>query len=260
MYNNAPAIMSAKEALLLCDTIERQIFFTENPKSRTRTIYPADVRGTVTDRKSLFIRFTEMFYRLYLDRKRNPGVYDDLAIDYLMTEFNNVYLYGDCWEDDDMIACNGMFLFLKNFPEMTADILNRELNTVCHPLTLFIASIIWIWPCEYLVKTCRILMKTDPDNPLTPSIKDILMFIYPDSFYVINTPYLKKIMSIPDPKTTALALFRQKHRNVTPPKRNIKLFKECFGCYPTAKYFKEWRDIYRKFLILIDQDPTALGF
>lgn len=251
-------IITVEEALVLCDEISRQIFESGDPSRYTRQFYQVTVKDSVLSRKKLFFTMVSFFLRLYLEAKKSPGLSYEHKLQCLLAEFNAIYLYSRCWSDEAMIAGNCMFVFLHKRPEVVIDLCNTEMLQICEPLEKLIAAIIWPWSCEYLVEVCKNTTKIDYDNPLTPLIKNILKNVYPESYCMINRPYLEEIMRLPDPKIAALALYRKRDIRVLPPRRNIKLFKAYFGDYPFAAEFKYWRDAYRKFLALAGQDPNKM--
>lgn len=250
----AETIINVEQALLLCRKVDEQILNMEPGDVYEMQFIYCRVQDTHEKRKKLFNEFVMIFYKLYLLKKRMPERDINHACQCLVDEFNIIYLHSICWTSDGMIAGNGLFGFLLGNTGLLADLNNTELMELVEPIELLISAIIWVWPCDYLISTCKRTMTSNKYSLSTKRLlKAVLEELYPSSFYTISTPFLEQVFTMPDPKVSALALYRQRDARVILPERNIRLFKEYFGRYPVSFNRKRWLETYKKFLLLIDR-------
>lgn len=179
--------------------------------------------------------------------KENPDENIRYKTECFVEEFNAIFLYSRIWTETG-IANTGIIDFLYNHRDLLFDLPNPNMTEICRPIELFISAIIWTWDCRNLVDICVWITNTYPKNSLPELIKNSFRDLYPYSFHQINIPYITWILSFPDPKTAALALYRRKDPRVIPPKRDIKLFKKYFGEYPVPLFLDSWNIVYGKFL------------
>ena len=244
--------ITLKEAIVFCQEIRSQIFGMEENKLYTRKFINFHIKESVENRTILFLHFVDMFHELYLLKKADPNYKVEHKLNCLLDEFNDIYLYSNCWTSDNMIAGNKMIDYLYTHPQVVQDLLDPDMVEVSEPIEKLVCSIIWPWTCKYLITVCKNMDRLDSKNPLMLSVKTILKMQYPTSFYNINTPYLDDILhQYSDPRTAAIALYKRNDKRVTPPERDYKLFKEYFGEYPKVFGTEYWNVMYKQFLALI---------
>lgn len=244
--------LSAVDAIAECEEyLTRTLLYVnteEEAKSFDRLIKHWTITGDKKDKKKLFDWFMNNFYTLYIYMKIHPDKDANYKAQYLIEEFNAIYLYTDTWNG---IACYSLIRFLYVCPELLCDLLDIDMMSICRPMTILISAIIWPWDCKYLIWVCKQISEMFPLSPRTTLIKEVFRDIYPDSFHEINTPYIEQVLSYVDSRTSALALYRIRDARVIPPNRDVKLFKSYFGYYPLPLMTDYWNKEYAKFLALV---------
>lgn len=186
--------VSVPSMLLVVDKIEKKIREMDDDAPYIVEIIHVHIYGSQQEYKTLFDRFAKLFYLLYILKKVDPNICIDNRIKYLTIEFNAIYLYDNCWMGGDMIAGNGMFRFLYGHPNIVDDMWSENMETLnaAQSILYFIAAIIWPWSCEYLVKVCKRTKEIDYKlGNLVIDVVNMLGTVYPNSFYMINTEYLR---------------------------------------------------------------------